>query len=170
MVKIFGDMRGAAGCIWAPGCLELAIPCGPPCAILHHIPHLSSSNIQTHPGHVLNFAVRRTQFAVIRTQFAILTNIFCELQKYIWHFDKYIFQIRTNTKNNMDIYILPFAQLDTTFPNCPQATYRHNLVMSYLPPTNPLFPVIILSYLSYVLFLSFPHPSLLLLSVNFWIP
>ena len=42
------------GCIWAPECLEVLRACGLPCATRHrHIPRLSSSNIETRPGHVL---------------------------------------------------------------------------------------------------------------------
>ena len=42
------------GCIWAPECLEVLRVRGLPCATRHrHIPRLSSSNIETRPGHVL---------------------------------------------------------------------------------------------------------------------
>ena len=49
---LLGYMR--TGCKWAPECLEVLRARGLPCATRHrHIPRLSSSNIETRPGHVL---------------------------------------------------------------------------------------------------------------------
>ena len=60
--------------------------------------------------------------------------------------------------------------LDTTFPGCPQATYRHSLVMSYLPSNSRPLPLIILSYLSSFFVLIFFDSSLLLFTANLCIP
>ena len=120
---------------WAPGCLELLLLAASLEATRHHIPQLSSSNIQTCSANC--------------------TNTFYNWRKYIFYF----WQIHST-----------LVPLDTTFPGCPQATYRHSLVMSYLPSNSRSLPLIILSYLSSFFVLIFFDSSLLLFTANLCIP
>ena len=120
---------------WAPGCLELLLLAASLEATRHHIPQLSSSNIQTCSANC--------------------TNTFYNWSKYIFYF----WQIHSS-----------LVPLDTTFPGCPQATYRHSLVMSYLPSNSRSLPLIILSYLSSFFVLIFFDSSLLLFTANLCIP
>ena len=79
-------------------------------------------------------------------------QIYCAIRMHTFsNFKKVQSAIWTNTVCSLDIFKIgqiPFtlAAPDTTFPSCPQATFRHSLVMSYLSPTRPLFTLFILSF------------------------